>query len=140
MRVLVTGMTTLQVGRHGQLNITSFAHLLPAALAAAGHEVEHRPVEPGEPLGSYDAALVGIIGPGSQTARNSYRCGALDAIGRANAEGCGLGFYLDDADLARIDKDLRYLLKDDSNLNSHMERDKHYAWAEANLGHLWAVS
>jgi hypothetical protein len=136
LRVLITGMTSLQVGRPGKYGMCTFANLLPVALRAAGHEVDQRSVTPGEPLDGYDAILLGIHGPGSIGARNGYRYAALDVIARAEREGCKPGLFLDDWDLKRIDKDLRYLLGKRERLNSGMERERGYDWAEAHLDHL----
>jgi hypothetical protein len=109
VNVLVTGMTGLQLGRPGRYGLTTFAKLLPEIFGRARHEVDQRAVVPGEPLGQYDVVLVGLVGPASMTGRNDYRYGALDAIGRAQAEGCGLGFFLE-GNVRKIDTDLKYLL------------------------------
>ncbi|HMG44408.1 MAG TPA: hypothetical protein VK611_23950 [Acidimicrobiales bacterium] len=138
MRVLMTGFTTMQVGRPGLYQMATFANLLPEALRRAGHEVDQRAVDPGEPLGGYDAVLVGVIGPNKIGA--SHRYGALDTIGRARREVGALGFYLDDWNVREIAHDVDYLRRDPQRLVKPMLAGKPgYAWALAHLDELLRV-
>lgn len=78
MKILLTGMTRLQT-RPSDTSETYYGIFngYAAALRLAGHEVDWRPVTPGEELrGKYEAALVGIHGVGSMSC-TTHKCGAL---------------------------------------------------------------
>jgi hypothetical protein len=70
MKILLTGftqrMTNSQKLRYDYL---TSVYILRDALRRLGHEVDHRPVTPGEDLSGYDRALVGIGPTKSFTAR-----------------------------------------------------------------------
>ena len=58
MRVLITGCTTVQVGRKPRLGFVSAPELVASALTDMGHRVEHRPVIPGESLSGFHRVIV----------------------------------------------------------------------------------
>lgn len=100
LRVLITGMSSMQAGAPTRLRVVQFGALLAQALRDEGHQVEHRRAIVGEPLGErFDVALVGI-GPTGTAGRLVYS--AWDVIGRARAEGCALAIFLDDHKLTQI--------------------------------------
>lgn len=109
MKVLATGMSPPQCGRPTQTGYEHVSDLWIKALRAGGAEVEHRRVEPNEPLSGYDIALIGLVPPNSIAARYLYT--TLDVIARARQSGCGLVFYVDDWRYYAIMNGLRVMSK-----------------------------
>lgn len=100
LRVLITGMSRMQAAVPTKLGVVSFGAILAEALRDTGHYVEHRPAVVGERLGgAYDVVLAGVSPTGTVGAR-VY--GAWDVIGRTRAEGCALGFWLDDHKVTQV--------------------------------------
>lgn len=77
MKILVTGVVAAHVGRV-LLRYVQTPVLVAEALAAAGHQVERRPVLIGDDLGRYDRVLVFLQTPRALDAR--YVFGALRAL------------------------------------------------------------
>ncbi len=95
VRILVTGMTTSQVGRQGQLGILNSGELYVKALREAGHTVDHRPPVVDDPdLASYDAVLCGLAPTINFTAGHAWP--AMWTIGNARRLGVRLGTFVDD--------------------------------------------
>lgn len=80
MKVLVTGFTGVQAhASTGQLDIISNLMSIVGALEDLGHEVEWRPVFPGEYIDDYGAVIVSVNGIASWV--SPYALGGLWAIG-----------------------------------------------------------
>lgn len=109
MRVLATGFSPPQCGRPTQTGYEHVSDLWVKGLRAGGAEVEHRRVEPNEPLDGFDVALIGLVPPNSIAARYLYT--ALDVIARARDAGCGLIFYVDDWRYYAIKTGLKVMVK-----------------------------
>lgn len=81
MKILITGFTGVQTNASaGQLRLISNINSIRMALEDLGHEVEWRPVTPGEDLGSYDRIVVSINGTGSWV--SPFALGGLWCIGK----------------------------------------------------------
>lgn len=132
MKVLATGMSPPQCGRKTQTGYEHVSDLWLKALCAGGAEVEHRRVEPNEPLDGYDIALVGLVPPNSIAARYLYT--ALDVINRAPKEGCGLVLYVDDWRYYAIMNGLRVMCRNPRRRLIETELFKNF-WARD-----WAIS
>lgn len=109
MKVLATGFSPPQCGRPTQTGYEHVSDLWVKGFRAGGADVEHRRVEPNEPLEGYDVALIGLVPPNSIAARYMYT--ALDVIARAHESGCGLIFYVDDWRYYAIKNGLRVTVK-----------------------------
>jgi hypothetical protein len=139
MRILHTGMTKLQAGQKRRLDYCSSAPIFTEALRDAGHVVDHRQAVPGEPLGGYDVALVGIAPPCSMSARTVYP--ALDILRRAHGEGCRLVLYVDDWRVRDIFNDCRYVGKEPTRLLKTIFNGRPgFGWATEQLDELSVVT
>ena len=139
-KILVTGFTAIQCGRLDRREICSFPAMITRALDDLGHDVEHRPTVPEEPLGGFDQVWVGIASPISRTSRHAPT--AMDVIARARVEGCQLGFIVDDWALRKIHTNFGCVVKNPAMLareNAFGSRPQ-FAWGVKHLDFFGWVS
>jgi hypothetical protein len=108
LRILITGCTNQHIGKPHALNYALTPELVAQALRA-GHEVDQRPVVPGEKLcRRYDQAIVFYYNP---EARNSnWIFGALWTLRELRQS----VIAIDDATLGRIFSNTRRVVRDPS--------------------------
>lgn len=78
MRILITGCTSSQVGGNPRYRYATQAPIYERVLSGLGHEVDRRPVEPGENLDGYHRVIV-FVAPGIDV-WSIYQLGAWYAL------------------------------------------------------------
>jgi hypothetical protein len=111
MKILVTGMSPSQCGRATPLQLHNVGEIFADALRHAGHDVEQRSIELGEPLDAYDRILVGMSPPLAVTANWCYPI--LHAIGQY---GSRIVMFCDDWQIRQIPNNLNTILREPKRL------------------------
>jgi hypothetical protein len=117
MKILLTGFNKAQCTKdfffRQQLKVTSTQYSLYAALTDMGHDVEQRPVSPGEDLSSYDKIIVFIHTPQSYC---QFLYGGMYAVG-FDPDKVILG--IDDWQCDSIVKQVQRMLDDEFGTRQH---------------------
>jgi hypothetical protein len=140
IKVLITGYTAQHTGSKRLLvKYGAVSEMFADILRQGGCEVDHRRVVPDEDISGYDLLLCGQMSLGALGA--SYAYGALDAIGRARANGVGLMFYLDDWQVHTISTALRTISKDSNRLvRASLSTCRHdHSWGCENVDRIFPV-
>lgn len=114
LRVLVTGMTSQQVGGRIMLGYASLPEMYVNVLRDAGCEVEHRKLVPGESVKGYDAVICGLAP--LHALGTYYVYPAMEMISHAAADGAALLFALDDWQLSNLMSGVRTCVKSNDRL------------------------
>ena len=120
MKILCTGFTTRAINSsHLKYDYATSSLIMPTALASLGHTVEHRDVEPGEDLSSFDLAII-TVGPSSSRA-----CGNLAHSAHAFHAVKRVVLACDDWSIENAEKSTLGALQDPSKLWAfHDPKDK----------------
>jgi hypothetical protein len=102
MKVLMTGMTLQQANRAERVRLSYCSNptLLARAIRTAGHELDWRPVTPGETFDGYDCMIVGLANMLSFGSR--YALGAIWAAGFSNT-----AYLIDDWNVGAVDGSIK---------------------------------
>lgn len=131
MKILVTGMTAQHIGSNRrQIKYEAVTDTFVKALRHGGdHQVDWRPVDPGEDLSGYDVVLVGVVPIGSLAA--TYIYGALYAIATAP----NVHVFVDDWQFPSITSSLKtYTKAPDKLVKPLFNYRRDYDWAFSSSG------
>lgn len=133
---MLTGVTRLQCGYEAKLSYVSNARSIADGLRLAGYEVDQRSVAPGDDLGEYDTAVVGIAPPLSMTTDWLYS--TLYVVEAAKRFNVKLVFFVDDWHYTGTVSQLRTIATHGEHqlVKPFFNRRKHYDWALEHVGEL----
>lgn len=139
LRVLVTGMTGLQLGRPGRRGVQGLGSTITPMLRDAGHEVDHVAPTPATSVDGYDVVMVGMASPTQLPSSHTF--GAITVIGRAQYAGVPVVCWVDDWALHRARDGFKEVaVNHPENLTKPRFSDRPgYAWALDNKTWLTSV-